>query len=410
MASLTRDQRIDLLRVVYNWNLVAREKQKLPRGNWQSWLVMAGRGFGKTRTGAETLRIWKEDSPIMLAVGATAGDVRDIIIEGPGGILHSAPPWDRPVYEPSKSKITWNNGATCLLRSADEPDRFRGLQFYKAWADELASWRYTESWDQIMMGIRLGLNPQVIVTTTPSPTKIIKDLIKDPTTVVTHGTSYENKENLSPTFYSHIIKKYENTRIGRQELNAEILEDIEGSLWKIDIIEKYRVSLHPELKRIVIGLDPSTTANKDSDETGIIAVGIGTDGHGYVLEDATGIMTPNQWGRQAVRMYHSLNADRIVAEVNQGGDMVELVIRQVDPAVSYPAVHASRGKVTRAEPVLALYEQGKVHHVGHLPHLEDEMTTWNSRESIISPGRIDALVWGLTYLMLEKKQNTNYWE
>jgi predicted phage terminase large subunit-like protein len=249
----------------------------------------------------------------------------------------------------------------------------------------------------------------MLVTTTPRPTKIIKELVKDPTTIVTHGTSYENKDNLSATFFSHIIKKYENTRLGRQELNAEILEDVEGALWSMALVDKNRVIVHPDLRRVVVAVDPSTTANNDSDETGLIVVGVGVDGHVYVLEDQTGIMSPNQWGVLACRLYHKHGADRIVAEVNQGGDMVELIIKQADPNISYQAVHASRGKVTRAEPVVALYEQGKVHHVGQIPKLEDEMTTWDSKESIVSPGRIDALVWGVASLMFTDKKDTNFW-
>jgi len=389
--------------IEYDWSLWAREKQRLPKGNWQTWLIKAGRGFGKTRTGAETVRIWKNHYPIIHLVGATAGDVRDIMIEGEGGLLNCSPPWDRPKYEPSKRRLTWKNGSRGILFSADEPDRLRGPQCYKAWADELAAWRYSEAWDQLNMGLRLGDNPQVIVTTTPRPTKIIKDLIKDPTTIVTEGTSYENKANLSPKFFDFIIKKYEGTRLGRQELNAELLEDIEGALWTMRLIDDNRIKEAPELRRIIVAIDPAVTSTPDSDETGIIVVGKGTDGKCYILEDISGIFTPRQWAERAVYAYERLKADKIVAEKNNGGDLVKVNIQTVDPGLVPKLVHASKGKVTRAEPVVSLYEQDKVKHVGIFADLEDQMITWAAKEGEKSPDRIDALVWGVSELMLESE-------
>jgi len=405
ISSLSQNQKTELGGLLeaaqYRWSIQAREKQQLPPGDWNIWIIKAGRGFGKTRTGVETVRLWKEDNPLIGFIGATAADVRDIMIEGESGILAKSPPWDRPYYEPSKKKLTFKNGSVCKLFSAEEPDRLRGPQFYKLWADELAAWKYDrETWDNAQMALRLGVHPQALVTTTPRPTKLIRELLKAPNTFLTQGTTYENRDNLAENWFQAIIKKYENTRIGRQELNAELLEDVEGALWTLKMIEQNRVKEHPDLKRVVIAIDPAVTANKDSDETGILACGLGIDEVGYVLNDASGIFTPNDWASRAIYNYYKYDADRIVAEVNNGGDLVEVNIRIVDKSVSYKSVHASRGKVIRAEPVAALYEQGRIHHVGTFPKLEDEMTTWDGTNSF-SPGRLDALVWGFTELMLE---------
>ncbi len=392
----------NLLQVArYNWELTAREKQKIPEGDWQTWLILAGRGFGKTRTGAETIRQWKDDYPIIHLVAATSADVRDIMIEGESGLLNISPKWDKPVYHASKRKVTWSNGAYALLFSADEPDRLRGPQCHKAWADELATWRYPDAWDQLQFGLRLGNNPQCVVTTTPRPTKIIKELAKDETTMITTGSSYENKDNLAAAFYDKIIKKYEGTRIGRQELNAEILEDVEGALWKSNVIDPYRVSKAPELIKIVVAIDPAVTSNQDSNETGIIAVGynnIQGYQHFYVLDDYSGTYTPNQWATRSIQMYDFLEANEIIAETNNGGDLVETVIKSIDSNIPYKKVHASRGKVTRAEPVVGLYEQGRVHHIGSLSKLEDQMTTWDAGAGDPSPDRVDALVWAISSL------------
>lgn len=413
ISSLNQDQRVELNNLLevaqYRWSMQAREKQKLPPGDWNTWLLKAGRGFGKTRVGVETVRIWKEDNPIIGFIGATAADVRDIMIEGESGILAKSPPWDKPLYEPSKKKLTFKNGAVCKLFSAEEPDRLRGPQFYKLWADELAAWKYDqETWDNSQMALRLGDHPQALVTTTPRPTKLIRELIKASNTFLTQGTTYENKGNLADNWYQAIIKKYEGTRIGRQELNAELLEDVEGALWTLAMIEKNRVNKHPELKRVVVAVDPAVTANKDSDETGIITCGLGIDDIGYVLNDASGIFTPNTWANRSVHNYTKFNADRIVAEVNNGGDLVEVNIRTIDKNVPYKSVHASRGKIIRAEPVVALYEQGRIKHVGSFSKLEDELTTWDGSNSF-SPGRLDALVWAFTDLMLKQTVDTNVW-
>ncbi len=392
--------------IKYRWSINAREKQKLPDGIWSTWLIKAGRGFGKTRTGAETIRTWKDDNPIIHLVGRTAGDVRDTMIEGESGVLACSPNSDRPHYEPSKRRLTWSNGAKAVLFSAEEPDALRGPQCYKAWADELATWKYDrDAWDNLQMGLRLGTNPQCIITTTPKPTKLIRELIADNNTHVTHGTTYENKSNLSKSFFEFIIKKYEGTSLGRQELLAEILEDVEGALWKMKTIDDNRVNKLPELKRIVIPIDPAATATKDSDETGIVPVGIDNDGIGYVLDDLSGIYSPNDWASKAIQAYNDHKADRIIGEANNGGDMIETIIRNIDKSVSYRKVWASKGKTTRAEPIAALYEQNRIKHYGNLSELETEMTTWMALDGQRSPNRIDSLVWGLTELMLNARED-----
>jgi predicted phage terminase large subunit-like protein len=386
--------------IKYRWSLTARPSQLIPEGDWTTWLIKAGRGFGKTRTGAETARIWKDNCPIIHFVGATAGDARDIMVEGPAGILNVSPPWDKPKYEPSKRKVTWKNGAHALIFTADEPDRLRGPQCYAAWCDEIAAWKYPEdAWDNLMMGLRMGDRPRVIATTTPRPTKMIKGLIKDPNTHVTSGTTYENIDNLAPAFLNTIITKYEGTRLGRQELMAEMLEDIEGALWNQRMIDEARVDVVPDLIRVVVAIDPAVTSTQESDETGIVVGGKTADGHIYILDDVSGTYSPQTWASIALLAYHKHKADRMVAEVNNGGDLVETVIRNIDRNISYSGVHASRGKITRAEPVVALYEQKRVHHVGVIPKLEDQMVTWAGSFGEKSPDRVDALVWLVTFLM-----------
>ncbi len=321
------------------------------------------------------------------------------MIEGESGILAVCPPDERPKYLSHKRQLQWPNGAKSLIFTADEPERLRGKQHMKIWADEMCAWRYPEAWDQAALGLRLGDNPQVVVTTTPRPTKELRALVADPTTVVTRGSTYDNKGNLAQAFLNKIITKYEGTRLGRQELAAEILTDNPGALWKRSDIEALRVRVAPACTRIVVAIDPSATNNPTSAEAGIIVVGLGIDDHGYVLEDVSLHGTPNEWATAAVEAYHRWSADRIIGEVNNGGDMVEAVIRAVDEKVSYKAVHASRGKITRAEPISALYEKKKVHHVGSFATLEDQMCDYDPKTAKFSPDRMDGLVWGLTELM-----------
>jgi phage terminase large subunit-like protein len=390
----------------FDWSKMARPNQLLPPGDWTYWLILAGRGFGKTRTGAETVRHWvnRGREQYVNLIGATADDARDIMIDGESGILAVCPRDERPIYKKSERKLIWPNGAESLIFTADEPERLRGKQHSKLWADELAAWRYPESWDQAMFGLRLGLLPQAVITTTPKPTKLVKELAADPDTTMTTGSTYDNQANLAPAFLKTIIKKYEGTRLGRQELNAEILDDNPNALWKRGNIDADRVAKAPELKRIVIGVDPAVTANEDSDLTGIVAAGLGVDGEYYILADNSLIQTPALWAHKAVVTYVSYKADRIVGEANNGGDLVEHTIRTVDDGiydgknVAYKKVHAAKAKVTRAEPIAALYEQHRVHHVGFFPELEDEMCDYDPLTSKKSPDRMDALVWAMTEL------------
>ncbi|MFD1423416.1 DNA-packaging protein [Laceyella tengchongensis] len=411
LSSLTTEERLDLIQslseeeahsLLYDWRFWARPNQLPPEGNWRTWLLLAGRGFGKTRTGAEWIRWLVETGQAkrIALVAPTAGDARDVIVEGESGLLAISAPWCMPTYEPSKRRITWPNGAIATLYSADEPERLRGPQHDAAWCDELAAWRYPDAWDMLMFGLRLGKDPRVVVTTTPKPTPIIKSLVEAKTTVVTRGSTFDNAENLAPAFLEQIVSKYEGTRLGRQELYADILDDTPGALWNWRMIDELRVKEHPDLVRIVIAIDPAVTNDEDSDETGIVVAGLGADGHGYVLADLSRKDTPDGWARVAVDAYHRHKADRIVAETNNGGDMVEFTIRTVDRGVAYKKLHASRGKLIRAEPVAALYEQGRVHHVGVFDDLEDQMCSWAPGED--SPDRMDALVWALTELMVEE--------
>lgn len=335
-------------------------------------------------------------------VARTAADTRDVMVEGESGVLAISPPDFVPVYVSSARRLTWPNGSQATLYSAEEPDLLRGPQHHYAWADELASWKRPETWDMLMFGLRLGAHPQVVVTTTPRPVRLVKELVADPTCITVRGSTYENRANLAPSFFSQIVTKYEGTRLGRQELMAEILDDNPGSLWNRTLIEDARVTTAPPFVRVVVGVDPEATSGENAAETGIVVAGVGVNGHGYVLDDRSVLGTPHEWGTAAVTAYHRNQADRIVGEVNNGGEMVGYVIYSIDDSVAYKAVHASRSKQARAEPVSALYEQGRVHHLGTFPELEDQMTEWAPGTGARSPDRLDALVWALTELMLEQ--------
>lgn len=389
------------------WWLYRRQSQTTPKGDWRVWLILAGRGWGKTRTGAEFIReqVDAGKAQHVALVGPTAGDVRDTMIEGESGLLGVYPQSQRPRYEPSKRRITFHNGATATAFSADEPDRLRGPNHDLGWADELAAWRYPEAWDMLQLGLRIGDNPRTVVTTTPKPIPLVKRLVStdDGSVHITKGSTFDNAVNLAGAFLEEITSRYEGTRMGQQELYAEILDDVQGALWNRDQLEEYRVTEHPPLKRIVVGVDPSASSKSTSDETGIVVCGVGEDGHGYVLDDVSLRATPNDWGRAAVAAYHKFTADRIVAESNNGGEMVSLTLRTVDENVPIKLVHASKGKQTRAEPISALYEQGRIHHHGFHSELEDQMCSWVP-ESGNSPDRVDALVWALTELMLMNQQ------
>lgn len=561
LTSLTKEEANELL---FKWRFWARAEQLGPPGNWRTWLILAGRGWGKTRTGAEWVRQRAEAfrGHRIHLIGATAADVRDTMVEGPAGILACSPDNARPHYEPSKRRLTWPNrrdvggsdiqGAMATTFSADEPDRLRGPQCGSLWGDELACfvagtmietsrglrpiesivagdevltregfrrvarsertgidartfrlitikgrtlvgtanhpiflegkgftplsavqrgdillvctksngtdafgietptfavhdvvqsveemdslhdvynigvegvheyfangilvhncWQYPEAWDQSQMGLRLGDDPRAIVTTTPRPTPIIRSLVKDSTTFVTRGSTYDNKSNLAATFIDRMKKKYEGTRLGRQELFAEILDDAPGALWKREQLDTHRVSVLPsELKQIIIGVDPAVadlTNRKDLDreklaETGIVTVGLGPNNHGYVIRDDSGHYTPNEWAQKVIKVFDITQANYIVAEGNNGGALVKSNLQTVRPSLPVQLVHASRGKLTRAEPVGAVYEQNRVHHLGCLPILEDQMCTWEPELGMKSPDRLDALVWALTFLMVD---------
>ena len=403
LAELTDEECAALL---YDWDWLSRPNQRPPaeftKGDKSTWLVMAGRGFGKTRVGAEWTRERIKTSEFVNLIGATASDARDIMIEGESGILRICSKHERPVYVASKRQLQWPNGAISLVFTADEPERLRGKQHMALWADELGSWRYIEAWDQAMMGLRLGQNPQSVVTTTPRPTKLVKDLIKDSSTIVTRGSTYQNRANLAKSFFEKIIRKYEGTRLGRQELMAELLLDNPGALWHQGVIDDLRVTKNkmPSLVRIVTAIDPSVDEEGEKDEAGIVVAGLATDGHVYVLDDLSLHASPDGWAKEAINKGHHKNmGDRIVAEINNGGALVEAVLRTVDATIPYTPIHASRGKRTRAEPISALYEQGKVHHVGMFPELEDELCNWDPLVDVKSPNRLDALVWAVTALV-----------
>jgi phage terminase large subunit-like protein len=398
----------------HDWRWCGRPDQILPDGGWLFWLVLAGRGWGKTRTGAEAVRDWANNSnERILMIAPTAADVREVMIEGPSGLLSCYPQGQRPQYNPSRHLVTFPSGAIAMTRSADEPERLRGPQFTKFWADELCSWRFArEAWDQIMFGFRLpGKSLQGVITTTPKPIPVLKEIIAEVATVVTQGSSYDNSANLSETYYRKVIKPYEGTRLGRQEINAEILDDVPGALWNREVIEAHRVRYIDIrwnlITRVVVAIDPAVSVGEDSDETGIVVAGRTVSGHVIILDDLSCRESPLGWANIALRAYRNHRADRIVGEVNNGGDLVGANIRGVDPNVPFRAVHASRGKSIRAEPVAALYEQGRVHHVGTFPLMEDQMCGFVPGSGQKSPDRMDALVWAVTELLIDQEE-TNY--
>ena len=408
LASLPEVERTTLLtalsdhdadEILHDWTFWARPDQLAPVGDWRVWLILAGRGFGKTRMGAEwVLQQVRRGRRRIALIGETKADARDVMVEGESGIL-SCSGEHRPLYEPSKRRLTWPNGAIAVCYSGDEPDQLRGPQHDGAWLDELAKYRYAEdTWSNLELGLRLGDDPQAVITTTPRPIPIVRDLVADANATVTRGSTYDNLPNLAESFASRIIERYEGTRLGRQELHAEILDDVPGALWQRDDIDGPRQSQMPDLERVVVGIDPAVSADEEADETGIIVAGVANN-RAYILEDVSGHYTPSEWASVALKAYYRHNADRIVAEVNQGGEMVEHTIRTLDRNASYTAVRASRGKITRAEPIAALYEQQRVHHVGMFAALEDQLCTYTA-ETKESPDRLDALVWALTDLMI----------
>ena len=386
-----------------NWPFWARADQLAPDGDWTTWLVLGGRGAGKTRAGAEWVRALVDEGTAgrIALVGETFADVREVMIDGPSG-LTALTQSNRPRYEPSRKRLLWPNGAVAQAFSASEPDSLRGPQFDAAWADEVGKWRYAEAaWDMLQFGLRLGDKPRQVVTTTPRPVPILKRLLADETSVVTRASTYANRANLADAFFRSVITRYEGTRLGRQELDAELLEDNPDALWSRAMLDETRVTRVPELVRIVVAIDPPATSGPKADECGIVVAGVDGQGRGYVLDDRSmGGLTPLTWASRAAKAYRDFEADRIVAESNQGGEMVSTIMRQVMPEASLRLVRATRGKFLRAEPVAALYERGLVAHVGAFARLEDQMCDFVPG-TVQSPDRLDALVWALTDLMLE---------
>lgn len=421
-----------------DWQLWARPKQLAPPGNWQIWFTCGGRAAGKTRLAAEWVHQKAEDMPGTRAflLGTTAGDVRDTMIEGISGIIPTQKPHNPVTYNPSRRLVTWKNGTQARVFTGEEPDRMRGPQHHWGWVDEWAAFKYPkEAFDMMMFGLRLGDHPQACFTTTPKPILPLVNLLKDAPlchelrtaapgsdllkqffrVVVTFATSYENRENLSEEWYETTIKAYEGTSLYDQEVLARILTDVQGALWKMATINEGRISLDPstlqpvslpEFDRVVIAVDPAVTSGKHANETGIMVcarASVGGDKHGYLLADYSGRYTPNEWAKKVVTAYHHHKADRVVAEKNQGGELVKMNIHTVDANVPVKLVTATRGKTPRAEPVAAKSEQRKIHHVGTFGALEAQMTTWTPDTGLESPDRMDAYVWGFTELLLAKQ-------
>ena len=410
-----------LLALPWMFEFWALPHQLPPEGAWKTWVIMGGRGAGKTRAGAEWVRSMVEGAGPRDAgrarrvalVGETHDQVREVMIFGDSGILAVSPPDRRPQWEATRRRLVWPNGATAQVFSAQEPESLRGPQFDAAWADELAKWKKAEDvWDQLQFALRLGAHPQQVVTTTPRNVAVLKAILNNPSSVVTHAPTDANRAYLAESFLDEVRARYGGTRLGMQELEGALLEDAEGALWTSAMLERGRIDRAPALGRIVVAVDPPVTGHAGSDECGIIVVGAVTEGppqdwRAVVLEDASVQgASPDTWARAAIAAMERHGADRLVAEVNQGGDLVASVIRQVDPLVPFRAVRASKGKVARAEPVAALYEQGRVSHLRGLARLEDQMCRMTARgyEGRGSPDRVDALVWALTALMIEPGQ------
>ena len=395
----------DLNELEHDWRFWARQNQIAPEGTWQTWLALAGRGFGKTEAGAQWVRERVASGARSIAlVAETQKDLEEVMV---ARLVSIYPPDEAPTVRYKPVRIAWPCGAIALGYNGTEPNQLRGPEFDTAWVDELAKYRYArETWDMLQFTMRSGDDPRVFVTTTPRPIPVLREIIADPSTAVTRGSTFDNAANLPKQFLDRLKDRYGDTRLGRQELEAEMLDDLPGALWLRDQIDNHRVANLPDMQRIVVAVDPSGTAGASDggDSIGIVIAGKGIDGRGYVLADRTCKLSPDGWGKRAVAAYHEFNADRIVAERNYGGAMVEHVIRTVDQSVSYKEVTASRGKVVRAEPVAALYEQGKISHHGAQDELEDQMLLMgpDGYAGEGSPDRLDSLVWALTDLFLDE--------
>ena len=408
--------------VKFHWPLWARKNQMPSDDTWRIWMLLAGRGFGKTRTGAEWVRARVESgqSSRIALVARTPHEVRDIMIQGDSGILKVCPPWNAPTWESSKRRLTWPNGAMAFAFSSYEPDQLRGPQFDAAWCDELASWQYPRlTWDNLAFGLRLGAFPKCVVTTTPKPIELLRELTARADVEMTTGSSYDNSQNLPPGYVDGIAAQYEGTSAGLQEIYAQLLKEAEGALWKREWIDDHRLDSPPEdIHMKAVALDPAVSFNPDrSDETGIIVAGVSHGGHVpahekrfWVLEDASGVMTPDAWARKAVELAHKHDAEFITGETNQGGALIETVLRHAPGGanIRFEGVHAVRGKRARAQPVAAVYEQGRAHHVGEFTQLEDQMCGWTPQSSD-SPDRMDALVWAINGLTEHSRSGLWFW-
>lgn len=398
--------------LMHDWRFWARAKQLPPEGDaWRLWILLAGRGFGKTRAGAEWVRMLAESAPgIRIAlVAATQAEARAVMVEGDSGLLAIAPQGRRPAFEPSLRRLRWPNGALAFIYSAEEPDGLRGPQHHAAWCDELAKWRFDrECWMNLDMGLRLGSNPRACITTTPRPTALLRQLLAREDAVLVRGASHENHRHLPEAFLAAMDAHYGGTRLGRQELLGELIEEPQGALWSRALLDRCREGATPALVRVVVGVDPPVTSGDKADACGIVAAGLDAKGHGHVLRDDTlQGASPDGWARAVVQCARVVEADRVIAEANNGGELVRSVLHQVEPNLPVTLVRASRGKVARAEPVAALYEQGRVHHVGAFAALEDELAGLCLGGAYQGPGhspdRADAMVWALTHLMLERQ-------
>jgi len=403
-AEMTPEEAAELY---YDWSAWGRQDQKPPDGDWVYWLILAGRGAGKTRAGAETVRIWTRKYPSVNLIGATRDDAREIMVTGESGVLTICPGDERPQYARASDRLEWPNGAVSQIFSAEEPDRLRGKQHMKLWLDELAAWRDPDAFDQAMLGLRLGDRPQAVITTTPRPTKLIKQLVDDRHAVVTRGSTFANAPFLAAAYLKRIVARFEGSAMGRQELYAEIVEDAPGALWTRTLIERQRLPPDrpsEEYAEIVVGVDPPARSGAKADECGIVVVGRTAGGIIHVLGDLTTQgETPGQWSGRVVAAYRRFAANRVVAEINNGGEMVAEVLRQNDPNLPVRNVTATRGKFLRAEPIAAAYERGVVFHLGVFAKLEDQLCTltpdFDARAAGFSPDRADALVWAVADLI-----------
>lgn len=400
--------------LLHAWEVWARPDQLPPPGNWSTWLLLGGRGAGKTRAGAEWIRRIACQPVRIALIGETLADVRDVMIEGPSGLMAIAPARERPRWVASRRRLEWPSGAVALAFSSEDPEALRGHQMHAAWSDEFAKWRHiTETWDMLQFGLRLGEAPRQVVTTTPRPVPALRRLLEDPATTVRKAATDANAANLAPGFLAAIRRRYAGTRLGRQEIDADLLEDNPHALWQREVLDDARVEAAPALERVVVAVDPPAASSPGADECGIVVAGRAAAGgspgakggpRAYVLADrSAGGLSPARWARRVADAYHAHAADRVIAEANQGGEMVEAVLRQVDPTLPVRLVRATRGKAVRAEPVAALYEQGRVSHVGTHARLEDQLCEFDPAAPARggSPDRLDALVWALTDLMLD---------